>query len=370
MEFLGHFFASIGLLHPSFRGLVWILVGLALIYLAVRKKFQPLFFVTLGFGIVMGNMPHSVHSWGNLQFHQAFWVAVSSGVLPALLFLSIGAMTDFSCLIASPRLALLAGASQIGLLIVAVIGAVLGFAPPTAAALALAGGGFGPVAIFTSAILDPRTLGIVALAAYAILALAPVIQPPILRLLTTRQERLIRMTPPPRISRRMRILFPILGFVLCTLLVPSAMVLLGMLFLGNLLRETGITERLDKILGSAHQDLLTILLALAVGLSTAQVGFVSWRTIGLVILGPCAFALATASGVLFAKFLNLFARKKINPLIGGAGLTATPVTARISQQVAAEEDPENQLLLHAMAPNLAGLIALALTSGLFISMLQ
>ncbi|MBN2171757.1 MAG: sodium ion-translocating decarboxylase subunit beta, partial [Candidatus Krumholzibacteriota bacterium] len=284
-------------------------------------------------------------------------------------FLGLGAMTDFSCMLSSPRLILLGAAAQAGIFLTLAGSLALGFTVKQAAAIGIIGGADGPTAIFLSSLLAPEFLGPIAIAAYSYMALVPVIQPPIIKLLTTPRERRIRMTPNRPVSRRTRILFPIIAFVLTACLAPGSIPLLGMLFFGNLLKECGVTERLAKTARTAFIDVITILLGLTVGASTDASVFLTGSSILIFGLGAASFAVATAAGVLFAKLMNVFAREKINPIIGAAGVSAVPDSARVCQMVGAKEDPSNFLIMHAMAPNVAGVIGSAVAAGVLLATL-
>src|SRR5690606_17799821 len=312
------------------------------------------------------------------------YFGVVKGLYPPLIFLGIGAMTDFSSLISNPKLMLLGAAAQLGIFITFVGAIALGFAAPEAGAIGIIGGADGPTAIFLSSKLangvnilpDGTTvknlIGPIAIAAYSYMALVPVIQPPIMRLLTTRKERLIRMRPPRAVSKTERIMFPIIGLLLTTFISPSALPLLGMLFFGNILKESGVTTRLANTARTSLIDIVTIILGLTVGASTQADVFLTSESILIFVLGACAFAVSTAGGVIFAKVMNLFLKEgnKINPLIGSAGVSAVPDSARVSQTEGIKEDPTNHLLMHAMAPNVAGVIGSAVAAGILLSFLR
>ncbi|MFP3869719.1 MAG: sodium ion-translocating decarboxylase subunit beta, partial [Syntrophobacteria bacterium] len=284
-------------------------------------------------------------------------------IYPPLIFLGIGAMTDFSTLLARPRLILLGAAAQLGIFITFLGALFLGFLPREAASIAIIGGADGPTAIFLSAKLAPHLLGPIAIAAYSYMALVPVIQPPIMNLFTTRKERLIKMTDLRDVGRQEKILFPIVGFLLCCYLAPAALPLLGLLFFGNLLKECLVTDRLARTARTALIDIVTIILGLTVGASTQADVFLTAKSVGIFLLGACSFMVATAGGLLFAKLMNVFSREKINPLLGAAGVSAVPDSARVVQMVGNKEDPGNYLLMHAMAPNVAGVIGSAVAAG-------
>ncbi|TWT81971.1 Glutaconyl-CoA decarboxylase subunit beta [Planctomycetes bacterium CA13] len=350
-----------------------IIIGLIFVYLAIAKDYEPLLLVPIGFGIVVGNipavpgMPLSVYDEGSVM--QYLYFGVSHGVYPPLIFLGIGAMTDFSTMMSNPKLILLGAAAQIGVFGTFAGAIALGFSPSEAGAIGIIGGADGPTAIFLSAKLAPQLLGAIAVAAYSYMALVPVIQPPIMTLLTTKEERVIRMKAARQVSTRERILFPIIAFLVCTLLAPGAIVLIGMLFFGNLLKESTVTERLAVTARTGMIDVVTILLGFCVGASTSAPYFLNWDSIKIFGLGALAFSVATAGGVIFAKVMNLFLREKINPLVGAAGVSAVPDAARVVQMVGQKNDPQNFLLMHAMAPNVAGVIGSAIAAGVLWSQL-
>jgi sodium ion-translocating decarboxylase beta subunit len=349
-------------------------VGLFFLYLAVHKDYEPLLLVPIGFGILIGNIPYAagmgigIYEPGSVL--AILYQGVTTGWYPPLIFLGIGAMTDFSCMLSNPRLILLGAAAQIGIFGALWAALWLGFDAAHAAAIGIIGGADGPTAIFLASKLAPEYLGAIAIAAYSYMALVPVIQPPIVRLLTTREERRIRMRPNRPVSKRMRILFPVVAFLLTAFLAPGSITLLGMLFFGNLLKESGVTERLAQTARNAFLDSITILLGLTVGASTDAERFLTPTSIKIFALGAASFAIATAGGVLFAKLMNLFTADKINPIIGCAGVSAVPDSARVAQVLAAEEDPHNFVIMHAMAPNVAGVIGSAIAAGVLLAALR
>jgi sodium ion-translocating decarboxylase beta subunit len=352
---------------------IMILIGMGFIYLAITKHYEPLLLVPIGFGVIVGNIPSvagmelSVYDEGSvLRF---LYFGVEKGIYPPLIFLGIGAMTDFSTMLSNPRLVLLGAAAQVGVFLTFLGALVLGFSPQESGAIGIIGGADGPTAIFLSAKLAKHLLGAIAIAAYSYMALVPVIQPPIMKLLTTKEERLIQMKPPRHVSRRERIIFPVAAFLICTLLAPGAIVLIGMLFFGNLLKECTVAERLARTARTAMIDIVTILLGFCVGCSTSASHFLTSQSIKIFILGAISFAIATAGGVLFAKFMNLFLKDKINPLVGAAGVSAVPDSARVVQMIGLQEDPQNHLLMHAMAPNVAGVLGSAIAAGVLWSQL-
>jgi oxaloacetate decarboxylase beta subunit len=301
-----------------------------------------------------------------------FEVGINSGVFPLLIFLGVGAMTDFGPLIANPKTALLGGAAQFGIFS-ALLGALCFgdlFDLKDAASIGIIGGADGPTSIYLTSRLSPQLLGAIAVAAYSYMALVPIIQPPIMRLLTTEKERKIRMTTTRQVSKIERICFPVLITLLCALLLPDAAPLIGMLMFGNLLKESGVTERLNQTAQNALINIVTIFLGIAVGSKLSADQFLSLQTVGILILGCVAFCIGTATGVLFAKLMNCFSKTKINPLIGSAGVSAVPMAARVANKVGLEADPRNFLLMHAMGPNVAGVIGSAVAAGVLLNMLQ
>lgn len=372
MDRLFEFLADTGFVHISTGNIIMIVVGIVFVALAITKSFEPLLLVPIGFGIIVGNMAFpgmdlSVYEEGTVLYY-LYW-GVKSGLYPPLIFLGIGAMTDFSTILSNPKLVLLGGAAQVGIFITLVGALFLGFIPREAASIGIIGGADGPTAIFISSQLAPELLGAIAIAAYSYMALVPVIQPPVMKLLTTKKERLIRMKPPRDVSRVERIIFPVATFIICVLVAPGSLILVGMLCFGNLLKESGVTERLANTARTSMIDIVTIILGFAVGTSTQAQTFLTPQSIYIFALGAFSFAIATASGVLFAKFMNLFVKEKINPLIGAAGVSAVPAAARVAQMMGQREDPDNFLLMHAMAPNVAGVIGSAIAAGVLLSIM-
>lgn len=363
------FFSTTGLAHLNLQYAVMIAIGLVFIYLGISKEFEPLLLVPIGFGIVLGNIPAiaGVYDQGSV-INLLYW-GVKSGIYPPLIFLGIGAMTDFSTLIANPKLILLGAAAQFGIFATFIGATWLGFSAIEAGAIGIIGGADGPTSIFLSSQLAPKLVGPIAIAAYSYMALVPVIQPPIMRLLTTSKERVIRMKTPRMVSKREKILFPIIGFIITVLIAPGAVALLGMLFFGNLLKESGVTERLAKSARTALIDIVTIFLGFAVGASTQADVFLKLDSLKIFGLGAFSFCIATATGLLFAKLMNLFLTEKINPLIGASGVSAVPDSARVVHNEAQKYDKKNYLLMHAMAPNVAGVIGSAVAAGVFLGIL-
>ena len=356
---------------------VMLAVGLLSIWLAIKKNIEPLLLVPIGFGILVGNIPFKLDAGLEVGIYEQgsvlniLYDGVSAGWYPPLIFLGIGAMTDFSALIANPKLMLIGAAAQFGIFGAYIVAMAIGFAPDQAGAIAIIGGADGPTAIFLSSKLAPNLMGAIAVSAYSYMALVPLIQPPIMRLLTTKKERVIKMKPARAVSQNEKIMFPIVGLLLTCFVVPSALPLLGMLFFGNLLRESGVTTRLAKTASNALNDIIVMLLGLTVGASTQASEFLTFDTLKIFFLGAMAFIIASMSGVLFVKVFNLFLPKgkKINPLIGNAGVSAVPMSARISNNIGLEYDSSNYLLMHAMGPNVAGVIGSAVAAGALLGFL-
>ena len=352
-----------------------ILVGLFFIYLAVAKEFEPMLLIPIGFGMLIGNIPFNMEAGLKVGIYEEgsvlniLYQGVTSGWYPPLIFLGIGAMTDFSALISNPKLMLVGAAAQFGIFGAYMTALAIGFDPMQAGAIGIIGGADGPTAIFLSSKLAPNLMGAIAVSAYSYMALVPVIQPPIMRLLTSKNERLIRMKPPRAVSHTEKVMFPIIGLLLTCFLVPSG---LPLLFFGNLLKESGVTRRLANTASGPLIDTITILLGLTVGASTQASEFLTTDSLWIFGLGAFSFIIATASGVIFVKIFNIFLKKgnKINPLIGNAGVSAVPDSARISQVVGLEYDPTNYLLMHAMGPNVAGVIGSAVAAGILLGFLM
>jgi oxaloacetate decarboxylase beta subunit len=369
------FWANTGFANFEFKYLVMIIVGVVFILLGIVKHWEPLLLVPIGFGILIGNVPFTpgyqigIYEQGSVM--SILYSGVIQGWYPPLIFLGIGAMTDFSSLISNPKLMLLGAAAQLGIFLTFIGAYALGFTPAQSGAIAIIGGADGPTAIFLSSKLAPELIGAIAVAAYSYMALVPLIQPPIMKLLVPKKEQLIRMKPPRAVSKSEKIAFPIIGLLLTTFISPSAMPLLGMLFFGNLLKESGVTERLAETARFALINTITILLGVTVGASTQADRFLTWDSMKIFILGALSFMIATAAGLMFARLMNVFLKDgdKINPLIGSAGVSAVPDSARVSQEVGLRADKNNHLLMHAMAPNVAGVIGSAVAAGILLSML-
>ncbi len=389
LEGLTKFLSFTGFRNATLGNIMMIIVGLFFMFLAIRYDYEPLLLIPIGTGVVIGNIPFFQDGGVNLQLGiyqdgsvlNYLYYGVTKGIYPPLIFLGIGAMTDFSSLISNPRLMLLGAAAQVGIFLTFLGALYVGFNMPEAGAIGIIGGADGPTAIFLSSKLanggmvhgyeTKNLIGPIAIAAYSYMALVPVIQPPIMRLLTSKRERLIRMKPPRSVSKLEKILFPIVGLILTTFISPGALPLLGMLFFGNILKESGVTKRLADTARNSLIDIVTILLGLTVGASTQADVFLTPDSILIFILGALSFMVATAGGVLFAKFMNLFLNKenKINPLVGAAGVSAVPDSARVVQLEGLKSDRTNHLLMHAMAPNVAGVIGSAVAAGIMMSFL-
>ena len=369
--------------------LVMICVALFFLYLGIKQGFEPLLMVPIAFGMLLANIPganlavqyHDLNGFFDLLRGRGEFVGctpglmdflyfgVKAGIYPPLIFLGIGAMTDFSPLIANPKSFILGAAAQFGIFFTYVGAIKLGFAPNEAGSIAIIGGADGPTAIFVTSMLAPAMLGAIAVAAYSYMALVPLIQPPIMRLLTTKKERSVVMGNLRPVSKLEKILFPILVTIVVSLLLPDAASLVGMLMLGNLLKESGRTERIAKAAQNELMNIVTILLGISVGATTSAASFLNWNTLKIVGLGLIAFMLGTACGVLFGKLMYIFTKGKVNPLIGSAGVSAVPMAARVSQKEGQRENPSNFLLMHAMGPNVSGVIGSAVAAGILLTLL-
>ena len=370
------FLSFTGFANATWGHIIMLLVGLVFIFLAIKYEFEPMLLIPIGFGILIGNIPFKdaglqigIYEEGSVL--NILYQGVKQGWYPPLIFLGIGAMTDFSALISNPKLILIGAAAQFGIFGAYIVALQFGFEPSQAGAIGIIGGADGPTAIFLSSKLAPNLMGAIAVSAYSYMALVPIIQPPFMRLFTTKKERVIRMKPPRVVSQTEKIVFPIIGLLLTAFLVPSGLPLLGMLFFGNLLKESGVTRRLAEAARGPIIDIVTILLGVTVGASTQATEFLRFQSVQIFILGAFSFMVATSAGVLFVKFFNLFLKEgnKINPLIGNAGVSAVPDSARISQNLGLEYDPGNYLLMHAMGPNVAGVIGSAVAAGVLLGFL-
>lgn len=372
MDQLVQLWQTTGIYQLHIGQLMMIFVGLALLYLGVARGFEPLLLIPIGFGGILANIPGVDIAVGQGILHQFYVMGIQTGVFPLLIFMGVGALTDFGPLLANPKTLFLGAAAQFGIF-TTLLGAlwltdlgIFDFTLQEAAAIAIIGGADGPTAIYVAGILAPDILGAIAVAAYSYMALVPLIQPPIMRLLTTQKEREIEMVQLRPVATREKIFFPLVLLLLVALTVPSAAPLLGMFCFGNLMRECGVVNRLADTTQNALINIVTILLGLAVGSKLGADQFLETKTLGILILGVIAFALGTAAGVLMAKFMNLFLRIKINPLIGASGVSAVPMAARVANKVGLEANPHNYLLMHAMGPNVAGVIGSAVAAGILI----
>lgn len=361
----------------TWQQLVMIGVCLFLLWLGIKKQFEPLLLIPIAFGGLLSNIPVADMAGPNGFLGIVYNAGIQTGLFPLFIFMAVGAMTDFGPLIANPKMAILGGAAQFGIF-ATLIGAIamtnmhmgdLSFTMKQAASIGIIGGADGPTAIFLTSRLAPELLGAIAVAAYSYMALVPIIQPPIMKLLTTEAERKIKMQQLRPVTKREKILFPLTLLLLCAFLLPDAAPLIGALTFGNLIKESGVAERLSKTLQNEFCNIVTILLGLSVGSKLQASQFLTAQTLGILVLGVVAFSIATASGVLMAKLMNLFSKTKINPLIGSAGVSAVPMAARVSNKLGLEYDKNNYLLMHAMGPNVAGVIGSAVAAGILLSLL-
>ena len=373
---LSQFWQYTGFANASWQNIVMILIGIGFITVAIVKEWEPMLLVPIGFGMIVGNIPMfpglniGVYEDGSVL--NILYQGVKQGWYPPLIFLGIGAMTDFSALISQPRLILIGAAAQMGIFGAYLLALLFGFAPNEAGAIGIIGGADGPTAIFLSSKLAPDLMGAIAVSAYSYMALVPVIQRPIMLALTTKKERVIKMPAPRQVSQKEKIIFPIIGFLTTAFIVPSGLPLLGMLFFGNLLKESCVSRRLAETARGPLIDVVTTLIGLTVGASTQADKFLSGKSLLIFGLGLLSFVIATTTGVLFVKLFNVFIKnpeRKINPLIGNAGVSAVPDSARVSEVVGREIDPSNHLLMHAMGPNVAGVIGSAVAAGILLSFL-
>ncbi len=381
-----YFFTADG----GWKNLVMILFAFLFLWLGIKKGFEPLLMIPIAFGMLLANIPdanlavqyHDLNEFRDLLAGRGAYVdatpglmdflyfGVKAGIYPPLIFLGIGAMTDFAPLIANPKSFILGAAAQFGIFFTYIGAIIIGFAPNEAGAISIIGGADGPTAIFVTSILAPALLPTIAVAAYSYMALVPVIQPPIMKALTTKKERSVVMDGLRPVSRMEKILFPIAVTVVVSLLLPDAASLVGMLMLGNLLKESGRTERIAKVAQNELMNIITILLGVSVGATTSAESFLNLKTVGIVGLGLVAFCVGTASGVLFGKLMYVFTKGKVNPLIGAAGVSAVPMAARVAQKVGQKENPSNFLLMHAMGPNVSGVIGSAVAAGILLTLLR
>ena len=397
-EALENFYSEMGFtsffVGTGWKNLVMLGVGCVLLYLAIKKEYEPLLLLPIAFGMILTNLPGAglfhTEMWNeeflnpdSPYFHSyrhvlaegglldILYIGVKAGIYPCLIFLGVGAMTDFGPLIANPKSLLLGAAAQLGIFATFIVTQmdIFGFTPNEAASIGIIGGADGPTAIFLTTKLAPHLLGPIAVAAYSYMALVPVIQPPIMRLLTTKKERMIRMKQLRTVSKKEKIIFPIVVAILVSLILPSAATLIGCLMLGNLMKESGVVDRLSKAAQNELNNIVVIFLGTTVGATATAEAFLNWQTLSILCVGIVAFGVGSAGGVLLAKLMNLFLKEKINPLIGSAGVSAVPMAARVSQTVGQKADPHNFLLMHAMGPNVAGVIGSAVAAGILLSFL-
>ncbi len=385
------FFRTMGFMNIDWRQLVMLFVSFFLLYLAIKKQYEPLLLLPIAFGMLLTNLPGAnmyhpelwdafldadspaYHSYGAILkdagLLDVLYIGVKAGLYPCLIFIGVGAMTDFGPLIANPKSLILGAAAQIGIFVTFLCANALGFTPAEAGSIGIIGGADGPTSIFLTSKLAPQLLGPIAIAAYSYMALVPVIQPPIMRALTTKKERAIKMKQLRSVSKTEKIVFPIVITAIVALVLPDAAPLIGCLMLGNLMKECGVVDRLSKTAQNELMNIVVIFLGLSVGATATGATFLNVKTLLILCMGIVAFSLATAGGVLFAKLMNLFSKEKINPLIGSAGVSAVPMAARVSQMEGQKADPSNFLLMHAMGPNVAGVIGSAVAAGILLTFL-
>ena len=382
LESVQGIWAASGFANVCWQQLVMIGIACVLAYLAIAKGYEPLLLLPIAFGMLLTNIPGTgmfhmdFYNSGTIDYGQVLqegglldilYLGVKLGIYPPLIFLGIGSMTDFGPLIANPKSFLLGAAAQLGIFVAFIGALLLGFTPEEAASIGIIGGADGPTAILVTKTLAPHMLGSIAVAAYSYMALVPVIQPPIMKLFTTKKERLVRMDALRPVSRTEKIVFPIVVTLVVSFMVPDAAPLVGMLMLGNLMKESGVVDRLVKTAQNEMMNIITICLGVTVGATASYDYFLTPKTLGILVMGLCAFALGTAGGVWFGKLMYIFTKGKVNPLIGSAGVSAVPMAARVSQNVGAKEDPTYFLLMHAMGPNVAGVIGSAVAAGVLLS---
>ena len=385
------FFNQMGFMNITVQQGIMLLLSFFLLFLAIKKQYEPLLLLPIAFGMLLTNLPganmyHSelwtafldanspaYHSYGTIMREggllDILYIGVKAGVYPCLIFMGVGAMTDFGPLIANPKSLLLGAAAQLGIFLTFLAANAMGFTEAQAGSIGIIGGADGPTSIFLTSKLAPELLGPIAIAAYSYMALVPVIQPPIMRALTTKKERAIKMSQLRPVSKTEKIIFPIAITTIVALILPDAAPLIGCLMLGNLAKECGVVDRLCKTMQNELMNIVVIFLGLTVGATATASSFLDWSTIKILVMGIVAFGCGTAGGILLAKLMNLFSKEKINPLIGSAGVSAVPMAARVSQQVGQEENPSNFLLMHAMGPNVAGVIGSAVAAGILLTML-
>ena len=391
MDGIIEFFQTMGFLHMDWRQGVMLLLSFFLLWLAIKKEFEPLLLLPIAFGMLLTNLPNAnmyhpelwanfldashegYHSYGyimkNAGLLDVLYIGVKAGLYPCLIFIGVGAMTDFGPLISNPKSLMLGAAAQMGIFITFFCANALGFTPAEAGSIGIIGGADGPTSIFLTSKLAPHLLGPIAIAAYSYMALVPVIQPPIMRALTTPEERKIKMKQLRSVSKVEKIVFPVIITAIIALILPDAAPLVGCLMLGNLMKECGVVDRLSKVAQNELMNIVVIFLGLSVGATATGDTFLNIKTILILSMGIVAFSMGSAGGVLLAKFMNLFSKEKINPLIGSAGVSAVPMAARVSQMEGQKANPSNFLLMHAMGPNVAGVIGSAVAAGILLTML-
>lgn len=374
MDGLLKLWAETGIANFEFGQIIMILVGSGLLFLAIRKGFEPLLLLPMGFGAILANIPNSGFTEPGGLLYYIYHVGIETGVFPLLIFMGVGAMTDFGALIANPKTLLLGAAAQFGIFFT-LFGAILlnlvpgmEFTLADASSIAIIGGADGPTAIFLASRLAPDLLGAIAVAAYSYMALVPIIQPPIMKALTTPEERQIKMQQLRHVSKAEKVLFPLAVLLMTILFLPSATPLIGMFCLGNLMRESGVVDRLSNTVQNELINIVTIMLGLGVGSKLEANTFLQFETLGILLLGAVAFSVGTGGGVLMAKLLNRFSKEDINPLIGAAGVSAVPMAARVVNKVGLEANPQNFLLMHAMGPNVAGVLGSAVAAGILLAL--
>ena len=385
------FFQGMGFMNMDWQQGVMLLVSFFLLFLAIKKQYEPLLLLPIAFGMLLTNLPNAnmfhqdlwnqflnpdspvYHSYGAIMKEggllDVLYIGVKAGVYPCLIFIGVGAMTDFGPLIANPKSFILGAAAQLGIFITFLCANWMGFSPAEAGSIGIIGGADGPTSIFLTTKLAPHLLGPIAIAAYSYMALVPVIQPPIMKLLTTEKERKIKMKQLRSVSKTEKIVFPVVITTIVALVLPDAAPLIGCLMLGNLMKECGVVDRLAKTAQNELMNIVVIFLGLTVGATATAGTFLTWKTLGILLMGIIAFCFGTMGGVLLAKLMNVFSKEKINPLIGSAGVSAVPMAARVSQMEGAKADPSNFLLMHAMGPNVAGVIGSAVAAGILLTML-
>lgn len=385
------FFEKMGFMNMSWQQGLMLLISFFLLYLAIKKQYEPLLLLPIAFGMLLTNLPDanmfhselwtafldenspSYHSYGAIMREggllDILYIGVKAGIYPCLIFMGVGAMTDFGPLIANPKSLLLGAAAQLGIFLTFLAANAMGFSEIEAGSIGIIGGADGPTSIFLTSKLAPHLLGPIAIAAYSYMALVPVIQPPIMRALTTKKERAIKMSQLRPVSKTEKIIFPIAITTIVALILPDAAPLIGCLMLGNLAKECGVVDRLSKTMQNELMNIVVIFLGLTVGATATAESFLNWKTLMILAMGIVAFGCGTAGGILLAKLMNLFSKEKINPLLGSAGVSAVPMAARVSQTVGQEENPSNFLLMHAMGPNVAGVIGSAVAAGILLTML-